>query len=114
MKKNIILSLSFLLLTGCSTVDTAFFKSKRGTPVVQKKEFVGRSAGEVLDELGKPRTILTETPHQVWTYRDKECITLVYFDENNEVCFAEERGNCGTPFIYNALKENENGTESDA
>lgn len=64
--------------------------------VGHKKEFFGRSAGEMIEKLGSPRTVLTENPHQVWTYRNGACITLVYFDENEKVCFAEERGTCSS------------------
>ena len=98
--KKIILFIPFLMLMGCSTVEHEFSSSQEKMAVSSKKGLVGRSAGDILDELGQPRTILTEAPHQVWTYRNNECVTLVYFDEKNEVCFAEERGKCMGQFIF--------------
>lgn len=114
MKKQGLILTSFLLLCGCQVPENAFFLSPNQTPVVEKNELVGRSAGEVVKELGSPRTVLTEAPHKVWTYRKDQCVTLVFFDESEKVCFAEERGECPSTIALNEIKENTNGSKDNA
>ncbi len=114
MKKQSLILMSFLLLCGCNVAQNEFFMSPNQTPVMQKNELVGRSAGEVVEEMGEPRTVLKEAPHQVWTYRKDQCVTLVFFDESEKVCFAEERGACPSTIALTEMKENVNGTEDNA
>lgn len=114
MKKQYITVAIFLLLCGCAQPKNQLAFSPNQTPVFEKKELIGRSAGEVIETFGTPRTVLTEKPHQVWTYRKNQCITLVYFDESEKVCFAEERGACPTVMALSEMKENDNGTKGDA
>ena len=114
MKKYVIISSAFLLLCGCAQPKNQLQFSPNQTPVMEKRDLIGRSAGEVIETFGTPRTVLTEKPHQVWTYRKNQCITLVYFDESERVCFAEERGTCPAVIALNEMKENNNGTEGDA
>ena len=111
--KYILLS-SFFLLSACHSMQGDFFDTSSRFNRVQKRDFIGRSAGEVMDVLGKPRTILTELPNQIWTYRKDDCVTFVYFDESGKVGFAEERGSCATPLAFEPLKEKENETKSNA
>ena len=108
------LVLSFFMLSACSSLQGDFFDTSSKFNRVQKKEFIGRSAGEVMDMLGSPRTVLTEEPNEVWTYRKDKCITFVYFNKNKKVGFAEERGECVAPQSSKELKENKNETESNA
>lgn len=105
---------SFFLLSACSGVNGIFFDESVRFNRVPKSEFVGRSAGEVMNQLGKPRTILTESPNQVWTYRTEKCITLVYFDKSGKVGFAEERGVCTSTVQSGEMKENNNETKNNA
>ena len=114
MKKKSLILASFLLLCGCNVAPNEFSISPNQTPVVKKNELVGRSAGEVVEELGTPRTVLKEAPHQVWTYRKDQCVTLVFFDESEKVCFAEERGVCPSTIALTEIKENTNGSKDNA
>lgn len=105
---------SFFLLTACNGMHDNFFDASSKYDRVQKKDFFGRSAGEVIDALGKPRTVLTEPPNQVWTYRKDNCITFVYFDESGKVGFAEERGTCVNAVAFDHVEENKNETKNNA
>lgn len=105
---------SFFLLSACSGLQGDFFDDSSRFNRVQKRDYFGRSAGEMIEVLGKPRTVLTESPNQVWTYRKDNCITFVYFDESGKVGFAEERGECADSAAFNHLKEKKNETESNA
>lgn len=114
MKKQYIVIGALLLLCGCAQPKNQLAFSPNQTPVMEKRELIGRSAGEVIETFGTPRTVLTEKPHQVWTYRKDQCVTLVYFDESERVCFAEERGACPAVVALNEIKEKSNGTKGDA
>ncbi|MBO7244162.1 MAG: hypothetical protein J6V53_02630 [Alphaproteobacteria bacterium] len=107
-----LLLMSFFLMSACSSFQGDFFDTSSRFNRVQKREFVGRSAGEVVNVLGTPRTVLTEEPNQVWTYRKDKCITFVYFDKSGKVGFAEERGECVNLDAFEYAKENKNETES--
>ena len=109
-----LLVVSFFLLSACSSLQGDFFDTSSRFNRVQKREFVGRSAGEVIEILGNPRTVLTEDPNQVWTYRKDKCITFVYFNKNGKVGFAEERGECVNSKVFEELKENKNEAENNA
>lgn len=92
------------LLSGCASFNGSSPYLFNVSNANHKKEFIGRSAGEMIEALGSPRTVLTEKPHQVWTYRERSCITLVYFDASEKVCFAEERGSCQNESLQNAVQ----------
>ena len=80
MKKGILL---FLLLSGCSL--------SRG---VEMTDLKGKTMKEVEKSYGEPVVIHPEGDHQMWTYKEKECHRLIFFDATQTVQFAESRGNC--------------------
>ncbi len=63
-------------------------------PVQSDNSIIGKSCDEIRQQWGKPFLVRHETPNQLWTYRQNECTHLIYFDDSQQVCFAEKRGNC--------------------
>jgi len=80
MKKCILIAC--LILTGC-----AF------QPIVAT-ELMGKDKDYVLNRFGEPTIVRTETPNQIWSYRDENCSYLVFFDENNVVRWVDAQGSC--------------------
>lgn len=87
--------LFLLILTGCASQDDVF--QGRTHMAVRRENFLtGRSMENVEKLLGKPLMEHTEEPNYLWTYHQKNCTTLVYFNEQKEVAYAEARGICPT------------------
>lgn len=93
MKVQIVFLGLIFLLTGC-TSSHQVFKNQNHLPVQQETGLIGKSAVQIKNGMGAPLIIRTEDPNQVWTYRRGNCTTLLYFDKNEKVCFAESRGTC--------------------
>ncbi len=72
-------------------------------PVERDTKFIGLDTDDIRKTFGEPFVIRKEEPNQLWTYRQNGCITLFYFDETQEVCHAERRGDC--PRIPQSAKE---------
>lgn len=90
MKKWISFFMMCCILMGCQT-------SKRNIPLTPKRQISYlevKSQKQIRSLLGKPYTIRQEEPYQLWTYRKKNCATLVYFGEDNVSTYAETRGKC--------------------
>lgn len=104
MKINILFLSTILLLAGCSTPHKVF-KDHDHLPVRQETGLVGKSAQTVKASLGAPLMVRTEKPNQIWTYRQNQCTTLVYFDKNEQVCFAESRGECPRTIALNTTNK---------
>lgn len=77
--KTVVLS-SILLLTGCSSIS---FDSING-----------KNKDEILNELGKPISVMQESNHEMWTYKDKECAKYIFFDENGVAVMVKKKGSC--------------------
>ncbi len=92
MKKGIII-LMLLCLTGCSARKDVFM-GKPHMAVHQENALKGRSMYSVRKFFGEPLSIRKEAPHQLWTYRQNDCVSLIYFDDDNRVSYAEVRGSC--------------------
>ena len=95
MKKTVIV-LSMIGVTACSSLNVSFKKEAR-MPTQQNHTVIGKSCGEIRQMWGTPLRIRHESPNQLWTYREDECTHLIYFDDSQQVCFAEKRGNCPQP-----------------
>ena len=85
--------LLLLFLTGCASQDDVF--QGRAHMAVRRENFLtGRSMESVEKILGKPLMERNEEPNSLWRYQQGNCTTLVYFNENKEVAYAEARGMC--------------------
>ncbi len=83
----------FLCLAGCSARKDMFM-GKPHMAVHQENALKGRSMKSIRKFFGEPLSIRTEAPHQLWTYRQNDCVSLIYFDDDNRVSYAEARGTC--------------------
>lgn len=84
------------------------FMGKPHMAVQQENVLKGRSMKTVRKFFGEPLSIRYEEPNQLWTYRQKDCTSLIYFDADNRVRYAESRGSCSSlklPQIENNSKE---------
>ena len=55
----------------------------------------GKKEKEVLDIMGKPVSIRREDQFaKMWAYYKQGCSTLIFFDNQGIVQYAEQRGNC--------------------
>lgn len=62
---------------------------------VRRENFLtGQSMKSVEKILGKPLMERNEEPNSLWTYHQGNCTTLIYFNENKKVAYAEARGKC--------------------
>lgn len=68
MKKLIVLC---LMLSGCAGYRSVNLQ--------------GLTTQQVQRRLGEPTIQRTESPYQLWTYKQSDCSLLVYFDENGLV-----------------------------
>ena len=82
MKKFYLISL--VLLSACSSI-------YKGDELPDLK---GKGSVEVVAVLGKPVSERKETGCKMWAYRQQGCSTLVFFDAQDVVQYAEQRGNC--------------------
>lgn len=82
MKKIYLLSL--ILISACSGI-------YRGDELPDLK---GKTDNQVLDILGKPVAERKEGSSKMWAYYQNECSTLVFFDSQSVVQYAEKRGKC--------------------
>ena len=74
----------FVLLSACSSV-------YKGDELPDLK---GKSSADVVAILGKPVSERKETGCKMWAYHQQGCSTLVFFDGQDVVQYAEQRGNC--------------------
>lgn len=82
--KKIYLALLFIL-SACST-------TYRGDELPDLK---GKNTSEVMEILGKPVTERKEgNITKMWAYCQGGCSTLVFFDSQDIVQYAEQRGDC--------------------
>ena len=82
--KNIYLLL-LLVLTACST-------TYRGDELPNLK---GKNTTEVMKILGKPVSERKEGDAiKMWAYCQQKCSTLIFFDSQDIVQYAEQRGDC--------------------
>ena len=82
MKK--IYCLFFMLLSACAT-------NYKGDELPDLK---GQNADDVLSIMGHPISKRKEGNAQMWAYRQSNCSTLIFLDENDIVQYAEQRGQC--------------------
>lgn len=62
---------------------------------VHRENFLtGLDMESVKKILGTPLMERNEEPNYLWTYHHGNCTTLVYFNENKKVAYAEARGVC--------------------
>ena len=73
-----------ILLSACAT-------NYKGDELPDLK---GKSSSDVLSIMGKPVTERKETTCKMWAYRKNDCSTLIFFDANDVVQYAEQRGKC--------------------
>ena len=77
----------FVMLSACTT-------SYKGDELPDLK---GKKEVQVLDILGKPASERKEGRFtKMWAYCQQGCSTLVFFDSQGIVQYAERRGNCGS------------------
>ncbi len=82
-----------LCLAGCSARDDKFM-GKPHMAVHNENALKGRSMRSIRKFFGEPLTIRTEAPNQLWTYRQDDCVSLIYFNRHKRVSYAEARGTC--------------------
>ena len=82
MKK--ICLIGFILLSACSGI-------YQGDELPDLK---GKTDEQVLRVLGKPVAERKEGTSKMWAYCQNECSTLIFFDSQNVVQYAESRGKC--------------------
>lgn len=70
------------------------FQGRAHMNVREEKQLKGLSMRKIEKKLGTPVAKRTEEPNFLWTYRFENCTTLVYFNENKRVAYAETRGVC--------------------
>lgn len=102
------------MLSSCSSQEGNSLLSFSFTP--REENFLkGHDTEEVVQTLGKPNTILTSDPYKVWSYVDQNCVLFVFFDEDDEVCYAQKKGECLVDFSKKEVAGSENnGSKSNA
>ncbi len=53
-----------------------------------------KTSEQVLNLLGKPVSERKEGNFKMWAYRQSDCSTLVFFNQDEVVQYAEQRGQC--------------------
>ena len=83
MKKFYLIAL--ILLSACVT-------NYKGDELPDLK---GKKASQVLSILGKPVSERQEGTSKMWAYYQQSCSTLIFFNQQDIVQYAEQRGDCG-------------------
>ena len=81
--------IGLIALVGCQSTSSSIMAPRREVRYLGDK-----TPAQVRALLGKPETIRTEAPYELWTYRKHDCATLVYFGEDKLSTYAETRGPC--------------------
>ena len=79
--KKILLTL-FFLLSACTFSKT------------DSENLIGLTDKQILRRFNSPTVTRTESPYQLWSYRQETCTILLYFDDTNTVRFVDFSGNC--------------------
>ncbi len=86
--RYVLACIGLMALVGCQSTSSIMAPRR-------EVRYLGNKTGEqVRALLGKPETIRTESPYELWTYRKHDCATLVYFGEDKLSTYAETRGPC--------------------
>lgn len=90
MKKSYLILLG-IILAGCSSPycvdDLPYLK--------------GKTASQVRFSFGKPQVVRKEANATLWSYYKDECSSLIFFDADDIVQYAELRGKCSSDFPTN-------------
>ena len=73
---------SFFIVSGCT------FYSR------STSNLIGLTDKQILWRFKEPTVIRTEGSYQLWSYRQNNCSTLLYFDETKTVQFVDFSGDC--------------------
>lgn len=91
--RKIFIILTCLFVSACAS-EKDIFMGKPHMAVHQETTLNGRSMRTVQKFFGKPSAIRNEAPNQLWAYHQNKCTTLIYFNAENLVSYAESRGTC--------------------